>query len=144
MFLARGLLSRNADSSEVRISYTTRAGCDFRDPRLTMETVVTWGNAPSDTAAAEVGAALRRATVLSAVILVATIALSAGIYFSGIREIHEPHGTQTGKGLSSTFELLRHFDRIALGVGELVIVGGIGALILVVAVVLYYRVFIAP
>ena len=94
-----------------------------------MESVVTWGNAPSDTAAAEVGAALRRATVLSAVILVATIALSAGIYFSGIKEMHDPAPTQQGKSLSATFELLRRFDRIALGVGELVIVGGIGALI---------------
>jgi PAS domain S-box-containing protein len=94
-----------------------------------METVVTWGNAHSETAAAEVGGALRRATVLSAVILIATIALSAGIYISGIKEIHEPQAKQPGKALSVSFELLRRFDRIALGVGELVIVGGIGALI---------------
>jgi PAS domain S-box-containing protein len=94
-----------------------------------MESVVTWGNTPSETAAVEVSAALRRATWLSALILIATLTLSAGIYFSGKQAMPERQGSPSGKSASSTFELFRGFDRIALGVGELIIVGGIGALI---------------
>jgi len=94
-----------------------------------MESVVAWGNPPSETAAVEISAALRRATWLSALILIATLTLSAGIYFSGTQAMPERQSSHWGRNPPSTFELFRRFDHIALGVGELVIVGGIGALI---------------
>jgi PAS domain S-box-containing protein len=93
-----------------------------------MDTVVTWGGAPSDTATAEVSAALRRATLFSAAILIATLVLSAGIYVSGIQAI-QSRQARPGKTPPSALDQFSHFDRIALGVGELVIVGGIGALV---------------
>ena len=77
--------------------------------------------------------AVRRGFVLACVILIATVALGAGLYSYGKRTLHE-QATQVmlqgGVGASEmNFDLLRRFDQIAWTVTAVAVVGGVGCLI---------------
>lgn len=97
-----------------------------------MENVATLGSGLAEIPAGEGRLAIRRAVVLSAAILCATLALSAGMYLA---ERHALRQHQAEQGLHGTgadpvrVSLFERIDHLAIGVAELVIAGGIGALV---------------
>ena len=77
--------------------------------------------------------AVRRGLLLAGVILLATVALGAGLYSYGKRTLHEQAEQvvlRGGVGASDmNFDLLRRFDQIAWSVAAVAVVGGLGCLI---------------
>ena len=98
-----------------------------------MSNAATWGAETARVVADERTSAVRRALVLSAVIFVATISLSASLYFYGKQALQQRARQvelRGGLGASQTnFELLQRVDHIALSVTAIVVFGGAGCLV---------------
>lgn len=98
-----------------------------------MSNAVTWGAETARVVADARTSAVRRALMLSGFILVATIALSASLYFYGKQALQQRARQvelRGGLGASQTnFELLQRIDHIALSVTAIVVFGGVGCLL---------------
>ena len=96
-----------------------------------MNTAVTWSDELAGTVADERSSAVRRAFVLSGLILAFTVGLSAWMYLYEKQHLQEraaqvqQHGVQTP---DPTFDMLRRVDRLALSVMRLARAAGQGPL----------------
>lgn len=83
--------------------------------------------------AEERSSAIKRGLALAVVIIVATIGLAAGLYFSVKHSLHD-QAVQVmlrgGLGASElNFDMLRRFDQIAVTLAAVAVIGGVGCLI---------------
>src|SRR5437879_6498608 len=97
-----------------------------------MSNAVTWTDNLAGTMAGERQTAVRRAIMLSAVILAITVAVSIWIYFSEKHNLHETTSQDGARGGQSSTggsaEVVRRADRLVLTMAGLAVVGGAGCL----------------
>lgn len=108
-----------------------------------MNNAVAWSEEFAGAVQDERSSAVRRAVVLSVLVLAATVVLSAGIYLAGKHDLNERARQvelRGGVGASETnFDLLRRVDHIALSMVALVSVGGVGCFVPLVAAAMIWR-----
>ncbi len=98
-----------------------------------MNGAITLGPEMVETIAEERSSAIKRGLALAGLIIATTSGLAIGLYVYGKQNLHE-QAVQVmlrgGLGASElNFDLLRHFDQIALGVSAVAVIGGVGCLI---------------
>lgn len=108
-----------------------------------MSNAVAWSDELAGTVQDERSSAVRRAVVLSVLVLLATLALSAGIYLAGKHDLNERARQVELRGgvgaTESNFDLLRRVDHIALSMVALALVGGVGCFVPLVAAAMIWR-----
>src|SRR5262245_37693390 len=97
-----------------------------------MSNAVTWTDNLAGKMAGERQTAVRRAIMLSAVILAITVGVSIWIYFSEKHNLHvttSQSGTRGGQASAGeNAEVVRRADRLVLTMAGLAVVGGFGCL----------------
>jgi PAS domain S-box-containing protein len=108
-----------------------------------MSNAVTWTDELAGTVADERTSAVRRAVLLSAFILAATLILSGWVYVYEKQELHAtatravlPAGGQTTGG---TVDVVRHADRLVFSLVALAVIGGGGSLVPLLAAAMTWR-----
>jgi len=98
-----------------------------------MSNAVTWGAETAKVVADERTSAVRRALVLSGVILVATLSLSATLYFYNKQappgRVHQIELHTSPNNSQNQIERTEHLDHIALSLTAIVVFGGVGCLV---------------
>jgi len=98
-----------------------------------MSNAVTWGAETAKVVADERTSAVRRALVLSGVILVATLSLSATLYFYNKQALpgraHQIELHPSPNNSQNQIERMDHLDHIALSLTAIVVFGGVGCLV---------------